>query len=819
MKLTVRFFAACLIFLSFSSLFAQQADFSKASVVAITKNKIILQKAIAVFRGEIQKRTGINVAVSGKFPRSGDPSVIIATEDQLKLYPAKYSAALSGLAPTGGDGYRIKMVDNVIVIVGHEERGALYGVGYLLRKMELRKNQIFVPDDLLISSTPVYAIRGHQLGYRPKTNAYDAWSVQQFDDYIRQLAIFGANSIEILPPVTDDDFSNEHMRLPAIKMIAEQSRICKEYGLDVWMWYPNMGENYTSPDSIKVQLAEAESVFKVLPKLDQLFVPGGDPGELEPDDLFKWLEQLSVVLHKYHPAAKIWVSPQVFTPTQRWFDAFYKQVNNEYSWFGGVVYGPWIKEPVEMVRSKLNKSIPIRLYPDITHSLSCQYPVPHWDLAFAVTLGRECYNPRPCDEKHIHDLYAKYSQGSISYSEGINDDVNKFVWTGQDWNPDLPVIETLRDFARFFIGPDYTESVAQGLVALENNLRGPLLINTNVGRTLQQWTDMERKAPAEVLGNFRFQMGLIRAYFDAYIQRRLVYENELEQEARDALMNAAATGADKAIALAKNILEKAVDSPVQAALRKRCIDLADSVFRTIGSQLTIKKHGAAGGRGNFIDNIDLPLNNSLWWFAQFAAIEKSADERSKLDAIDKLLNRDNPGPGGFYDDLGSEESWKRVVCEKMDPLTNKATDAENCNVSWINDPGGLQSPLADFGVFLKGDEWVDVLPVGFEGKPVPLSWMNQVTTLYDTPLKLRYDDLDPHGAYTIKIAYTGRFTSNVKLMADDWLVHDYIKTGKQPLYEFPVPAGALKDGSVVFTFSCKPGERGTQVAEVWIIKK
>jgi hypothetical protein len=68
-----------------------------------------------------------------------------------------------------------------------------------------------------------------------------------FDHYIRDSALFGANSIEIMPPNTDDDFSNSHMVLPAIKMIAEQSRICKKYGLDVWMWYPNMGSNYTSP--------------------------------------------------------------------------------------------------------------------------------------------------------------------------------------------------------------------------------------------------------------------------------------------------------------------------------------------------------------------------------------------------------------------------------------------------------------------------------------------------------------------------------------------------------------------------------------------
>ena len=107
-----------------------------------------------------------------------------------------------------------------------------------------------------------------------------------------------------MPPRTDDDPTSVHMKLPAIRMIAEQSRICKEYGLNVWMWYPNMGSDYTSPDSVQKELEERERIFSVLPRLDALFVPAGDPGELDPDILFEWLGKVAVVLHKYHPGCK-----------------------------------------------------------------------------------------------------------------------------------------------------------------------------------------------------------------------------------------------------------------------------------------------------------------------------------------------------------------------------------------------------------------------------------------------------------------------------------------------------------------------------------
>ncbi len=797
----------CLIF-SYTGI-AQSADFSKASVFLPEKKNIQLQKAVQVLQEEIQKRSQISLPVINK-PAAGKQVIVVGVEGHMDQLSEAGKSAILKLPPTGKDGYKIALVDNkTLVIAGHDERGALYGVGKVLRKIDIHSGEVLIPANISISSTPAYPIRGHQLGYRPKTNAYDAWSVAQYDRYIRDLAIFGANSIEIMPPRTDDDATSVHMKLPAIQMIAEQSRICKSYGLDLWMWYPNMGSNYTSTDSINAELAEREKVFSVLPKLDALFVPAGDPGDLEPDVLFEWLKKEAVVLHKYHPNAKIWVSPQVFKPSKQWYAKFYEHVNRQYDWFGGVVYGPWIKTPLPEVKKLINPSIPIRLYPDITHSYSCQYPIPDWDIAYAMTLGRECINPRPEDEKYIHNFYAPLAQGSISYSEGTNDDVNKFVWSDQDWNPSTPVIETLRDYARFFIGSGYTEGVAQGLMALERNIRGPLLSNDQVQRTLQQWQAMEKGAPDNVLSNPRFQSGLIRAYFDGYTQRRLIYETSLEREARNILERAKLTGSKNAVSEARNTLTLAHEKQVSPELKHRCYALADSLFRSFGAQLTIAKHHAMGGRGNFIDNIDIPLNDAMWMLDQLGAVEKLNTEPDRLTAIDKILHRTDPGPGGFYDNFGNPAAWKRVKANK----------------TWAEDPGSLESPRVSFGVGLTGVDWVhEIVAKGFEGQTTPLAWMNQINTLYDTPLQMEYNNLDPEGTYTLKIAYTGRFRSKMKLVANGVLIHDYIRMGTRPLFEFQLTKEVTRGGKVLFTWSCGDddkgeGERGSQVAEIWLIKK
>ena len=814
--LAIGIFCVCVL----QKIHAQSIDLSRGKIYCLTKNKDFLLRTPEILQEEVEKRTGIPLQLTKKRPSPGSPVIMMVGESDLSGLSGEQRRSLDALPSIRAEGYKILIPEgeNTVWVVGKDARGLLYGVGWLLRKMEMRPGSILLKGNIALASSPTYLLRGHQLGYRPKTNAYDAFTVARYDQYIRDLALFGANSIEILPPRTDDIPTSPHMVLPAAKMIVEQSRICKEYGLDVWMWYPNVGKDYERPDSIQSELREREQVFSSLPKLNAIFVPAGDPGDLAPDVLFKWLEKEAVVLRKYHPDAKIWVSPQGFNTDQKWFDSFFAQVNRQYPWFGGVVFGPWVKIPVHRLRQLVNPAIAIRQYPDITHSLSCQYPIPQWDLAWAQTLGRECINPRPDDEKTIHNATEKYCIGSISYSEGTNDDLNKFVWIGQDWNPETPVIETLRDYARFFMGPDFTEAAAQGIVALENNMRGPAIANEGIDRTLQQWQRMERNASPGLLQSPRFQMCLIRAYFDAYTKRRLIYEKELEQEARDVLESvnmpvngsignpAKAIGADEAIRKVREILAMAVNAPILPAYKARCLALADSLYTSIGAQLTVKRHGGMQGRGNFIDFIDFPLTDAPWLLDRLSIIERSGTEAEKIKRIGEALHRDDPGPGGFYDQFGDPQSWHRIVPGHL---------------SWAEDPGNLDSPHIGFGTGLKGVSWQDnPLARGFKARTIPNSWVSQAMTLYGVPLKIHYEGLDSGSDYHIRIAYTGRFQSHMKMTTESgYMIHDFIKTGVEPMYEFDLPRAAIKNGKVTIIWTCMETDRGAQVSEMWLIRK
>lgn len=787
----------------FSVIGQNMVDITVTSLFATNSDPKVVLRTKEILTQEIEKRSNIKLK---EVKRIGTGSyIILALEKDISTLPARFKTQLPTISDLKPEGYHLQVIphENSVLIIGKDARGLLYGAGAFLRKAEISAGKILIGENVTITTSPQYPVRGHQLGYRPKTNSYDAFTVAQFDQYIRELAIFGANSIEIMPPRTDDKPTSIHMKIPAIDMVKAQSRIAQSYGMDVWMWYPNLEKDYSDPDIIKKELTEREDVFKSVPKINQIFTPGGDPGDLHPEELFEWMEKVAKVLQKYHPEAKIWLSPQSFQPNKAWFDEFFIRVNQKPSWLGGLVFGPWVKMPMDQIKAALKVDLPIRNYPDISHLMASQYPISFWDPAWAKTLGREPIIPRPVDQKLFHNDLAEDCIGSITYSEGNNDDVNKFIWSDQDWNPKTDVRSTLLDYTRFFFGPALASQGVEAILALEENLKGPVLTHPNISHTLWAWQAMERSAEPILKGNFRFQMGLLRAYYDAYTQERLVYETYLEQQAIAELANKSISLAER-LARGKTTLELAWTAPIREEWKRQCMDLADSLFKNIGSQLTIEKHGAMPGRGNFIDFIQYPLNDSPWLIREITRIEKMQDWAAGEKELHQLLHRTDPGPGGYYDHFGHESAWKRV----------------NQILPWKEDPGSLRSPRTGYSFSVSGPEWtMDVPGVPVKVTTAPKEWSSQAEAIYDVPLQIAYQDLDPAFQYKIKIVYSGRFKSSIRLKTDDGhLIHDYLKMENQPVREFKLPYEATKDGRVSFNWDCLDEERGVQVSEIMIIR-
>ncbi len=190
----------------------------------------------------------------------------------------------------------------------------------MVRVLQMARGRVALAGPMSETSAPKYPLRGHQLGYRPKTNSYDAWDLAQWERYIRELALFGTNAIELIPPRSDDAPDSPHFPLPPLEMMAGMSKICGDYDLDVWIWYPAMDSDYADPRTVEHALAEWAEVFRRLPRIDAVFVPGGDPGHTRPKVLMALLEKQAVNLRRFHPKAQMWVSPQGFS--QEWLEEF-----------------------------------------------------------------------------------------------------------------------------------------------------------------------------------------------------------------------------------------------------------------------------------------------------------------------------------------------------------------------------------------------------------------------------------------------------------------------------------------------------------------
>ena len=186
---------------------AMAADLKSAVIVAPATLRSPEKKAATMLADEIEKRTRIRLPIAAAWSGSG-PAILLGPAP-----PASPTA--SRPAVPGADGYRVQTIDGVVVVAGNDARGTLFGAGALLRNLHMERDRLEAPGDLRIATAPKYPLRGHQLGYRPKTNSYDGWSVPMWEQYMRDLAVFGANAIELIPPRSDDAADSPALPPPA----------------------------------------------------------------------------------------------------------------------------------------------------------------------------------------------------------------------------------------------------------------------------------------------------------------------------------------------------------------------------------------------------------------------------------------------------------------------------------------------------------------------------------------------------------------------------------------------------------------------------
>ena len=206
-------------------------------------------------------------------------------------------------------------------------------------------------------------------------------------------------------------------------------------------------------------------------------------------------------------------------------------------------------------------------------------------------------------------------------------------------SPDAEVEGILREYSRYFVSFRYEDRFADGLTGLEQNWSGPLLENDGVYETLGMFQEMERDATPQDKLNWRFQQGLYRAYYDAYVKARLHYESELEEQAVSVLKNAPEIGALAAMDQAEAILDRAETERVRPEWRARAFELAEALFQSIRMQMSVPRYQAIRlNRGATLDTIDEPVNDSVSLKRSFYFVRDIDSEGKRLEALAKLVD-------------------------------------------------------------------------------------------------------------------------------------------------------------------------------------
>lgn len=583
-------------------------EISRASVIAANETE---RKAAEILADEIQARCGVLPAIVPD--KSGSPFI------ELKLAGEGKSEEYRILC--GGDGVTVR---------AHRLRGLIYGFFLILRKSEVKNGKIILEKDISGTYSPAMTVRGHNLSYTESNNTVDAWDARQYRKYMIELMAFGTNTIE-------GNFFAEKERNALMKMSFEEapvtiSTLCRELDLDLTVFYP-LTKNMTDEETTE----RIVSQFKTLPKVNYLFLPGGDPGNMQAEDFIRRCTVLSEALKKIHPDIEILPSAQAPHEFPDWGEHFKKAINEKPDCISAVIFGPNHAMPLDELRRSVPADYPLEQYPDITHNVRCETPVhftrDDWHFAWASTLSRESVNPRPTEYRLLHEKTRQYLRGSTPYSEGVSDDVNKVVWSSLDFDFNAPVRETLKDYARLFIPGENADEIADLIFGLEQNWESAPEESFSVEKVYRGLREMLGNNP-KLYENWRFLLLYFRALCDKIVRDRRMFELDLIEKAAFEIRRGS-------IEKGREILS-AEFSDEYKQNRRKLFELAEKLFELIGIQLDVEHFGGKGWeRGCTLDTIDMPVTDRPYLLGKLS-------ENPSREYLTALLDRNRVEKDEYY---------------------------------------------------------------------------------------------------------------------------------------------------------------------------
>jgi hypothetical protein len=678
------------------------------------------------------------------------------------------------------EGFDIARRGGDITIRAATTRGFVYGAGWLLR----HANELELPLSQRVAEAPVQAVRGTQIGYRFKNNSYDAWTPAMLTRRIEDFALWGANRIQIVSPKSDDAASSPLSPVAALTAVQEIARAAHRLGLDVALFYPLL-RDYDGGKADDAEIADFAHLIAMLPALDAVYLPGGDPGHTAPERLFPLAERLAQAMRARFPRSELLISTQGFDAKR--LNVLHAELARRPRWLTGIFVGPQTRESIALHLRRIAGRYPVELYPDTAHAMHAQLPVPDWHPAFALTQGREPVNPRPDAQAVIFAHLTPGTRGAVSYSEGVNDDWNLHQWLRMGWDPAVTPEAVAADYARFYVGDPAFAAIP---AMLEAGWRGDPAANTGIDATLSA---IDAIRPAR-WADWRIDLYRYRAVYDALVRERWRLASARQAEALYSLRQAPAIGAEAAVAAARFAYARP-ESERAAMLHRRLEDLADRLWQSARMQLSVARHGASHWeRGANLDRAMIDLNDRVAVERDMAAALALPTERARIDRLAAIGDPWGMAQLALYDDLGNPGNEPHLLRGPGYP----------------DDPQLWRSAIDGVADHIPDEGW-------------RMAELSYAEALYDQPLTLRYTELERDRRYRLRYTRAGEaYALPLALTANGirLLVPETRAVNPQRI-ELDLPLSLARDGELTLRFTRPPGlgggGRGLQIAEVWLI--
>jgi hypothetical protein len=842
------------------------AEFSRVYVQTGERAGAVEQNVAALLAERLSEPTGLPVRVGRTPPPAEDETLVVVLglpehHDALAaLFEQHRIAPLTDLEP-GPEGYLVRLLpDGVLLAAGRDQRGVLYAAGEILRRAVIRQAAVDIPTGLDVRTAPAFEVRGTQFGQSgvaKRLAKVRPWTEAETQRVILDYALAGANTFPAGAGAMFDFVKSFGLKTEGSFGANTGS------GPPEWTAKESIGRiGYlclSVPEARAAQLKRCAQKFSSSPTYDQVKFHGGDGGGCECDlcepyglTFIRLVEQMAAIVHKYHPTTKVYFTNQKFDNADD--NAIFEYLQEEpRPWLWAWGYGPgsdattWQPGHRQTHRVDLFRYPgfgPFDLYPrEILHQLPRRHAlvyyneITHWRYAqhayvqmypradrngdLPPSTGHFIYERRPDQAltivydrltfyawpRYYHRVFndlMRYSIGDVTHSSGHHDHFNQWMWQRLLWSPRRTVEDLVDEYCRTWFGPEAAPHMAKAVFLLEENIEEdsttPLADKAGVDELHLLVQEAGWKMPDWMRRtNWLWRMFLQKATIDKYTQRAVRQQNSVLRRV-ERLVEVALESDDPRGDVSDAV--RALDSLAPTPEMDRLCEEAARLGEESNDLFGVRSEGNFNLEHDFI---------GLGWVKRQLERARAASPSEARELLAMITDYENPGPGGYYDNLGTYNNAPHVV-------NGYPYDHGQPYVAKMLSEGNRPSQRS---MHFTQDEADGVA--------------------------LHYDDLDPKARYRVRFTlvrpwFQERYSMRMNQKSQQILADDIVLAEDQQLPErmsdfftFDVPPEATRDGEVTIRLRKAAGvadgprdEReqwrnsggwGTIVSEVWLMRQ